>query len=49
MELIEERIKELEEKMAELRKSMGTMYTMEMHEIDAQLKELHRLNRSDNL
>jgi len=42
-------IERLEAKMTELRKTFGILYTMEMHEIDAQLRELHRLERDDKL
>lgn len=40
-------IKRLEERMIELRKLMGILYSMEMHEIAAQLRELHKLKRKD--
>jgi len=42
---VDAEIERLEAKMTELRRSMGIMYTMEMHEINAQLKELYRLKR----
>ncbi len=44
---VDAEIKRLEAKMTELRNIMGVMYTLEMHEIDAQIRALRKVRKDE--
>jgi len=46
---VDAEIKHLEDKITELRKSHGILYTLEMYEMDAQIKILRKVNRETQI